>query len=424
MISVRVSRGQLLALLWTIGLALAACGGGTASTTSSLPSSSTTSTVAPAITSTTPPSTTPPATSASTTSALPATTLAPNTTAAPTTTKAATPGTATLAFVGDVIGLIPNIERARQNAGGEGYDFRPMFDRVRPLISAADYAICHFEVPVKPEGQGWTPRYVTPGELVTAVADAGFDRCSLASNHALDRGAKGIDATAAAFDAIGLGRSGTAVSEADAVPDLVEVNGIRIAHLSYTYATPGHEMPRGEPWRVNLINRKQIQRDIKTVRAAGAHYVVVSLHFGKTMITAPDDFQKKTVRWLWSNTDVDLIVGCHAHVIQPIDHRGDRYVLYGLGNHLATYPGGPITTLKAQDGLLAFVTIRRADDGSITTDRPSIIPTWDGRGDGSYTIYDARDAANPEVPADLRKQLEKSLRRTRAVVGEYLMATS
>ena len=416
LISARVSRGQLLALLPMIGLVLAACGGRTTSTTSSQPSSSTTST-SDFVSSTTAPSTAAAVAATSTTAAT--TTLAP-TTAAPTTTKTATPGTATLAFVGDVIGLIPNIERARQNAGGEGYDFRPMFDRVRPLISAADYAICHFEVPVKPEGQGWTPRYVTPGELVTAVADAGFDRCSLASNHSLDRGAKGIDATAAAFDAIGLGRTGTAVSEADAVPDLVEVNGIRIAHLSYTYGTPGHEIPRGEAWRVNIINRKQIQSDIKTVRAAGAQYVVVSLHFGSTMITAPDDFQKKTVRWLWSNTDVDLIVGCHAHVIQPIDHRGDRYVLYGLGNHLATYPGGPITTLKAQDGLLALVTIHQADDGSITTDRPSIIPTWDGRGDGSYTIYDARDAANPDIPADLRKQLEKSLRRTRAVVGEYL----
>jgi poly-gamma-glutamate synthesis protein (capsule biosynthesis protein) len=146
----------------------------------------------------------------------------------------------------------------------------------------------------------------------------------------------------------------------------------------------------------------------------------VSLHFGKTMITAPDDFQRKTTRWLWDNTDVDLIVGCHAHVIQPIDHRRDRYVFYGLGNHLATYPGGPITTLKAQDGLLALVTIHRAADGKISTDKPSIIPTWVGRGDGSYSIYDARDFDDPTVPTDLQKQLRKSLYRTRAVVGDYL----
>ena len=377
-------------------------------------------TTLPASTTTTiAPTTTPQPTAAPTTAAPTTTAPQPTTTSVP-----REPGTATLAFVGDVIGLIPNIERARRNAGGKGYDFRPMFDRVRPLISAADYAICHFEVPVRPEGQGWTPRYVTPSELVDAVADAGFDRCSLASNHALDRGVAGIDATAAAFDAIGLGRTGTAVSEADAVPDIVEVNDIRIAHLSYTYATPGHPRPKDEPWRVNLISRKQIRADAQAARAAGAEYIIVSLHFGKTMITPPDDLQRKTTRWLWDNTEVDLIVGSHSHVVQPIDHRGDRYVLYGMGNHLATFPGGPITSLKAQDGLLAFITIRRAADGRIVTDRPSVVPTWVGKGDETYTVHDARDFDDPSLSPAIRKRLRDSLRRTRAVVGDYLAPTA
>jgi len=373
------------------------------------------------------PTTRPPTTllASTTTTAAPTTLLASTTTTTiapqPTTTSAPRePGTATLAFVGDVIGLIPNIERARRNAGGNGYDFRPMFDRVRPLISAADYAICHFEVPVRPQGQGWTPRYVTPSELVDAVADAGFDRCSLASNHALDRGVAGVNATAAAFDAIGLGRTGTAVSAQDAVPDIVEVNGIRIAHLSYTYATPGHPRPKDEPWRVNLINRRQIRADAQTARAAGAEYIIVSLHFGKTMITPPDDLQRKTTRWLWDNTDIDLIVGSHSHVVQPIDHRGDRYVLYGMGNHLATFPGGPITSLKAQDGLLAFITIHRAANGRIVTDRPSIVPTWVGKGDETYAVHDARNFDDPSLSPAIRKRLRDSLRRTRAVVGDYL----
>lgn len=369
------------------------------------------------------------------------TTEAPTTTIAATTTVSTTTSTTTsttvveptttvsprfsteltMAFTGDVVVLTPLIRRAEANGDGKVLDFRPMFDRIRSVISAVDYAVCHLELPIKPEEERPTPTYWSPPEIVPAVADAGFDRCSTASNHSLDRGISGIDRTARAIEDAGITQNGIARTEDEAKVQVIEVNGFKIAHLSYTYSTPKMSPPRDEPWRVNYIRRTKMRDDIKAAREAGAEYVILSLHFGRTMITAPDDFQKKTVRWLWDNTDVNLIVGCHAHVIQPATNRGDRYAFYGLGNHLASYPAGKIDVINAQDGALALVTVRRGPDGKLTTDKPQILPTWVGKGDGSYTIYDARDFQNPEVPEDIRKQLERSYYRTRNVLGDYVL---
>ena len=361
---------------------------------------------------------------ASTTSAsVTTTTLAPTTTPTtePTTVVPVVDNELTMAFTGDVVMLSPLLRRAKVNGGGKTLDFRPMWDRMRSWISGVDYAVCHLELPLRPEDEGPTPTYWSPPEIVPALADAGFDRCSTASNHSLDRGLSGLERTAKAFEDAGITQAGIARTPEEAEPKIIKVNGFTIAHLSYTYGTPKKSPPRDEPWRVNYIKREKIRADIKAVRAAGAEYVIVSLHFGKTMKTQPDDYQKKTVKWLWDNTDANLIIGCHAHVVQPASSRGDRYAFYGLGNHLAAYPAGKIDQIRAQDGALALVTVRRGSDGKLTVERPKILPTWVAKGDGSYTIYDARDFDNPEVDIDIRKQLKRSYDRTRTVLGDYVM---
>ena len=82
-----------------------------------------------------------------------------------------------------------------------------------------------------------------PAEIAAGITAAGFDRCSLASNHVMDKGAAGIDATLAAFDAVGLGHAGMARTPEEAGPQLFDVNGITVAHLSYTFSYNGMPMP-------------------------------------------------------------------------------------------------------------------------------------------------------------------------------------
>ena len=113
-----------------------------------------------------------------------------------------------MAFTGDILPHSPLWRRAADNArvaGGTGFDFDPMLVGLAPLIAPVDLAVCHLETPIAPVGESLStmPLYGVPAEIVDAIADAGYDRCSTASNHAADRGAAGIDRTVSVLEATG-----------------------------------------------------------------------------------------------------------------------------------------------------------------------------------------------------------------------------
>ena len=156
--------------------------------------------------------------------ALTPSTLAPvvetSTIPAETTTVVPSPITMSLAFAGDILIHSQVWKAATVNAGGSGYDFTPMFARVKPLIEGVDLAICHLEVPLVALGEKPTtnPLYSAPTELAWAIKGMGFDRCSTASNHSFDKGVKGIEATLNEFDALGLGQAGMARTPVEIEP--------------------------------------------------------------------------------------------------------------------------------------------------------------------------------------------------------------
>ena len=142
------------------------------------------------------------------------------TAAPPTTTTPDRPARVTLAFTGDLLPHIAVDQRAAAlgTASGAAFDFRPMFDQVTPLLAAADLALCHLEVPLSPDGaiSGY-PTFSAPVELADAVAAAGYDGCSTASNHTLDRGTPGVVTTLDRLDALGLGHAGSARTPEEAL---------------------------------------------------------------------------------------------------------------------------------------------------------------------------------------------------------------
>ena len=162
-----------------------------------------------------------------------------------------------LAFVGD-IHTLRRVNYSAQRPGG-GWDFTQMFTEVAPLLRSADTAVCHMEAPIAPPG---SPVIVVPPLLSTAapmadaLAGAGFDRCSTAGNHIMDRGVAGIDATLAEFDRVGISQSGAARSPAEASPAaaIYDVDGVAVAHLSYSWAIGGQSVPASQPWRANTLS--------------------------------------------------------------------------------------------------------------------------------------------------------------------------
>lgn len=344
--------------------------------------------------------------------------VAPTTTAP--TPEPAAPRTFTLAFTGDVLSHGGVTRQAAANAAraGGGYDYRPMFAAVRPMISAADLAICHLETPLSRDNSGLAgfPLFNVPFELAGALADAGYDGCSTASNHALDARAGGVAATLEQLDQAGVGHAGTARTPEEAAPRLYQVEGVAVGHLSYTFGLNGLTLPADQPWLVNLIDANRILADAHAARAAGAEFVAVSMHWGMEYRSEPTAEQSVLAHQLLPSPDIDMIVGHHAHVVQPVERIGGEYVVYGLGNFLSNQSAG-CCAVAAQDGVIVEARVTEgAPRGAFAVEAMTFTPTRVDRSD--FRIVPVALALDdPSLGSGLRAELDASWQRTTRVMN-------
>ena len=292
---------------------------------------------------------------------------------ATTTSTVFEPRTFVVAATGDLLLHTRVLQFAQANAGGVGYDFDPMFAEIEPLISAADLALCHLEVPLSADNSVIAdfPVFSGPREIVGAVARAGYDGCSTASNHSLDQGVTGVVDTLSVFDDEGVGQSGMARSADEAAnPPIYDANGVAVGHLSYTYGLNGMPMP--EPYLANLIDPERIIADAAAIRARGAEVVVVSMHWGNEYQHEPSAEQLALADTLTASDDIDAIIGAHVHVIQPIDRVNGKPVVYGMGNSLSNQ----MDPVVRQDGMIAYLTFTETAPGVFSAPTIAYTPTW------------------------------------------------
>ena len=345
-------------------------------------------------------------------------------TLAPTTTEAPIRHV-TMAFSGDVLPHSPLWNKARSYAGGTGYDFAPMFQDIAPLVSSVDLAICHLETPVAPPGEEpqTYPRYGVPVEIVAGIKAGGYDRCSTASNHSMDQGSAGVVATVNALEAAGLTQAGMARTAEEAEPVLIEVNGVKVAHLSYTRGFPVLDMPAGEWWWANNIDVPRILADAQKARDLGAEIVVVSMHWGTEPQHEPNDTQRSQAEALANSGLIDLIVGHHTHVLQPIEQVAGVWTVFGMGNSISNMPVGPYPP-ESQDGVVVEVSFDVAPDGTVTVAKPVAYPTIVDKG-YTFEIKDVlRNLARPDLTPRERSFYEASLNRTISYLGAEFVATA
>lgn len=270
--------------------------------------------------------------------------------------------TITIAGVGDILLHREIIAQAVQDGGGTP-DFMPQLEGIAPLIASADLAVCHMEYALgSREGpwRAWPDPPYGPPQITDAMAALGFDACSTASNHALNAGFDGVVSTIDALEQAGLAHAGTATSETEADRiTMIDVKGVPVALLSYTYGFNG--IPRPYDWCCNLIDPAAITADAQRARDAGARLVVVALHHGVEGIVSPTSDQQSVVQELADSGLVDLVLGHHAHVVQPVTRIGDMWVAYGHGNLLSAQSRKDPRT---GDGLLTTFTFAEQADGS------------------------------------------------------------
>ncbi|UUU29081.1 CapA family protein [Streptomyces sp. CA-210063] len=316
----------------------------------------------------------------------------------------------TLVASGDVLPHMSIIEKAYTDAGGDGYDFRPMLAGVKPVVSGADLAICHMETVYGADGNySGYPTFKSPPQVAEGLADTGYDACSTASNHTLDDGAAGIHRTLDALDRAGVRHAGSARTAEEArSPTLMRVRGAQVAHLAYTYGTNGIPLPVDRPWAVNLIDRERILADARAARQAGAEVVVVSLHWGTEWQDAPDAQQlslgeELTAAATHGRPDIDLILGTHAHVPQAYEKVNGTWVVYGMGDQIAgtMYNHSGAVDPRGNQGTLARFTFAppAREGGRWTVTKAEFVPQWFDLGSGR--VVDLNSAITSGAGADI-----------------------
>lgn len=290
----------------------------------------------------------------------------------------------TIGAAGDLLLHAPVIANGQANAGGEGYDFSPMFADVTDLLTDNDITICHMETPISADNTNLTvPRVLvfnSPHQIVDAVVKAGYDGCDFASNHTWDQGLSGLAETQQVIEDAGLQYAGPVANEKDAGHYAsYQVNDVSVAQLAYTYTiynsgAPTTDIPPEAPWLGEylwpVVGAEGIIADAEKAKADGADFVVVSMHWGNEYWTDPTDQQRELAQELLESDAVDLILGTHVHVIQPCEKINDKYVIYGLGNFLSNQ--SPDTTAgklrkETQEGMIARFHLSKDADGTVTS---------------------------------------------------------
>lgn len=276
-------------------------------------------------------------------------------------------GDVTLVFAGDAMQHERQLNAAYRKAD-KSYNYNDCFTYVKDFVSKADYAVVNLECTLGGKPYTGYPCFSAPVEYAQALKDAGFDLFLHANNHCLDRRDAGLIKTGEALDALGVPHIGTyrdVAARNDRLPFITEIKGIKFAFLNYTYGTNGIE-PQGKVV-VDYIDKKKIHSDVVAARNAGADMIVACMHWGVEYKLVQNKQQEQLAQFLKSE-GVDLIIGGHPHVIQPMalteDANGkSTLTIYSLGNFISG-----MRTADTRGGAMLKVTVSRTGNGVIVKD--------------------------------------------------------
>lgn len=239
-----------------------------------------------------------------------------------------------LVAVGDVLIHESVYKDAKTNTG---YDFSKMFTYIKPLIKDYDLKYCNQESTIGGQTLGISgyPSFNSPDEIGDELVDnLGFNLISLANNHSLDKGEDAVLYSVAYWKSKNAHTAGSYSNyeERNSIP-VYEENGIKYAFLSYTTIS-NSKLPAGKDYLINMYSDEKAKQDIDSIKDK-VDVIIVSMHWGQEDLTnAPIDSQVRIANYL-SSLGVNLILGSHAHVVQPVEYIGDTLVVYGLGNFIS-----------------------------------------------------------------------------------------
>ena len=368
--------------------------------------------------------------------------------------------TATVSATGDVLMHMPVVNSGAQKDGGYNFDY--IFRHLAEYTNAADYAVANLETTLAGTDNGYPyhgyPNFNCPDEIVDGAMSAGFDMFLTANNHSYDTSLVGYKRTLEVIRGKGMDTLGTYASADEVKWTIKEINGINIGMLCYTYAysvtEDGRPSLNGMPHiaEAGLCNYfhsdnlpkfyEEVGGYMEEMEAAGAEATMMFIHWGVEYLTYANDQQKAIAQNL-CDLGIDVIVGGHPHVIQPVqllestvDPNQKTVCLYSMGNAVSNQRYGNISyvnTAHTEDGLLFSATFEKYSDGTVYLQDVDILPCWvfmeTTKFPNTYHILPLDDDTRDEWGTKYGlseihlKSAVKSYDRTMAIVGEGLAAS-
>lgn len=359
----------------------------------------------------------------------------------------------TIGVQGDLLMHKPVITACTGEDGS--YDFASIFRYVADYTAGYDYSVANLETTLGGDGypyQGY-PDFNCPDEIVEAAKDAGIDMLLTANNHCSDTTTDGILRTVKRVREMGLTPLGTQLSDDEPKYAVVDIGGIQAGMMAYTYATSeidGRPSLNYEPevTQVGLVNYytegnlekfySEVQSLLTQMRSAGAEITMMYIHWG-TEYSLQADFAQRTIAQKLCDMGVDVIVGGHPHVVEPmelltstVDSAHKTVVIYSLGNAVSNQRRDLMTlnTGHTEDGALFTVTLDKYADGGVYVADVNVMPTWvnlrsvdDGQ---EYNILPLDDATREQwqslygLDAAATANAAASYSRTMTIVGAGL----
>lgn len=359
-------------------------------------------------------------------------------------TPAADTTTVTITAVGDIMVYAEQLSSAMQTDGT--YDFSGSFADISQYTLAGDLTVGNLETTLSGAdvsgGYQGRPEFNSPESLAQNLADIGFDVLSTANTYSLQHGITGLVSTMRNIRQAAISNVGTYYTAEDRQKDggalICEVDGINIAVLAYTKGANAMQVPAGYEYSVNflykdyytnysILDTETILADLTAVKALDVDIIIFMAHWGEEWSSTPNASQTELANTLFEN-GVDIIIGSHSHVLQPIEKRTIKtvdgedkevFVCYSLGNFIANHD-----RTYAQDSLILNLKLVRDNaTGKVTVGDYDYVPVYIGGQAESFRLYDINqaiadyNAGNRYITDELYSKLRDSLNEIHTLVG-------
>lgn len=361
--------------------------------------------------------------------------------------------TATISSQGDLLMHQPVFASCKQSDGS--YDFASIFQYVKDTVSGFDYALANLETTFGGPDHPHVPNqsFSCPDELAASAKEAGYDMFLTANNHSGDTTGEGVIRTIEVTREAGLATLGSQLP-GEKRYSIVEVNGIKIGMVAYTWAFSGDGskfslnglLAIKDEGQMNYFTKvnpdklyKEAEQIIADMKADGAEATMIQIHWGEEYQLTENALQNKIAQRL-CDLGFDVIVGGHPHVVQPMellesttDPEHKTVCIYSLGNAVSNQRTGVSTlfpTGYTEDGVLLTVTFEKYSDGKVYLAGTDVIPTWvnmhQNNGPKEYNILPLVKEQEDQWKEMFKltdnnfSSCQKSYDRTMGIVGEGL----